>query len=290
MEVSIVIVSKNRKSELDKTLHKLAFLEGVSANETLVFLDGCTDGSESLIEKYNKVHWFTCQETIGASAARRKLYPHARGKILIGFDDDAHPLHSDFIAITKEYFNKDNRLAVLSFEEIRGVYASDEGALATSKNVIKDYPASEFVGCGFALRKEFYDRIDGFPEWVDIYGEESCVAIQLLDKGYKILNTNRIKVHHRIDRQARISEGKNYFRFQKQLKNETFFYLVYYPNPIKKILKLYWHNLKTYGIKDRTYFKIYIFTIFKVLFSIQRILKFRNPVKKETILKRESLS
>lgn len=289
MQTSIVIVSKNRKSELDKTISILENLIDYSTTEILVFLDGCTDDSFLLKKKYKNVNWYFSQKTIGASAARKELYSHAKGEILIGFDDDAHPLNSNFIEITKSFFEENNNLAVVAFEEIRGVFSSDFEALVNSKKQQEDHFTSEFVGCGFAIRKEHYQNTNGFPEWIDIYGEEACVSIELLDKGYDILKTQKIKVNHRVDNQTRILAGKNYFRFRKQLKNETFFYLVYYPNPIKKIVKLYWHNLKKYGIKDWNYFKIYILTIFKVLFSMPKIVKYRNPVKKTTILKRESL-
>lgn len=285
---SIVIVSKNRKSELDKTISILEGLIDFSATEILVFLDGCTDDSYLLKEKYSTVNWYLSPKSIGASAARKQLYLHAQGEILIGFDDDAHPLNSNFIALTKALFYQHKNCAVIAFEEIRGIYSSDSEALKNSNKEQDDYFTTEFVGCGFAMRKEYYQNTNGFPEWVDIYGEEACVSIELLDKGYAILKTHKIKVNHRVDNQKRISQGKNYFRFGKQLKNETFFYLVYYPNPLKKILKLYWHNFKKYAISDRKFFYIYIQTITKVIAKMPTILKVRNPVKKETIAKREN--
>lgn len=289
MQTSIVIVSKNRKSELDKTLSIIENLIDFSENEILVFLDGCTDDSYLLTAKYQNVKWFLSKNGIGASAARKQLYLNAKGKILIGFDDDAHPLNKNFIELTKSFFIENKNLSILAFEEIRGVFASDFEALKNSKVQKNDHFTAEFVGCGFALRNEYYQNTNGFPDWIDIYGEEACVSIELLNKGYDIIRTQKIKVNHRVDNHKRMLAGKNYFRFGKQLKNETFFFLVYYPNPINKIIKLYWHNFIKYGIKDWHYFKIYILTIFKVLFLIPTILKFRNPVEKATIFKRESL-
>lgn len=289
MQTSIVIVSKDRKEELDKTLTILQGIIDVSSNEILVFLDGCTDDSQELKEKHKYIEWYFSEKSIGASAARKKLYAHAKGEILIGFDDDAHPLNANFIETTRVLFNENENTAIIAFEEIRGIFASDMEALNNSKLEKLHYFTSEFVGCGFAIRKESYNRTYGFPIWIDIYGEEACVAIEILDLGYDILYTNAIKVNHRVNKIERIAKGKNYFRFGKQLKNETLFYLVYYPNPIKKIVWLYWHNFKTYAIKEKKYFNIYISTIFRVLFLVPKILKFRNPVSINTIKKREAL-
>lgn len=289
MQTSIVIVSKDRKQELERTLAILAGIVNFTTAEILVFLDGCSDGSEDLIPKFKNVRWYQSPKSIGASSARKELYTHAKGEILIGFDDDAHPLHHDFVEKAKELFDNNPTTAIIAFEEVRGIYASDKEALEYSKQGDVQHFCGEFIGCGFAIRKDCYDATNGFPEWIDIYGEEACVAIQVLNNGCEILYTNAIKVNHRVNKTDRIQKGKNYFKFGKQLKNETFFYCVYYPNPMKKIARLYWHNLKTYAVKDLKYFQIYISTIFRVLFKLPKVLNYRNPVHRETIKKREAL-
>lgn len=289
MQTSIVIVSKDRKAELHKTLSIIECMIDFSNTEILVFLDGCTDGSELLKEEHSLVSWFGAKKSIGASAARRDLYQIAKGTILIGFDDDAHPLQVDFVEKTKTYFNENSNLAILAFEEVRGVFVNDKEALLNAKQQKMEYLTSDFVGCGFAIRKKYYDLTNGFPTWIDIYGEENCVAIEILDEGFDILYTNTIKVNHRVNKVKRIEAGRNYFRFQKQLKNESFYYIVYYPNPIKDLIRLYWHNFKTYAIKDGRFFKIYVATLIKVVYALPKILKFRKPVRKETVNKRIAL-
>jgi GT2 family glycosyltransferase len=216
------------------------------------------------------------------------LYKHAKGSILIGIDDDAHPLNPDFIEKTNYIFKRNINVAIIAFEEIRGVFPADKEALKKGIQEDKEYLCGGFVGCGFAIKKSAYFQTQGFPTWIDIYGEESCVAIQILNLGFDILFSNQIKVNHRVNNLERISQGKNYFRFGKQLKNETFFYVVYYPKPVIKIIKLYWHNFQKYAISDRKYFYIYFKTIVKVIIKMPTILKFRNPVNKETITKREN--
>ena len=86
---------------------------------------------------------------------------------------------------------------------------------------------------------------------MDIYGEENSVSIQVVNEGYTILYTTKISVNHRVDKMYRGHSGYNYTRFQKQLTNTTLFYIVHYPFlfVLKRILKLYWHNFKKYGIK-----------------------------------------
>lgn len=290
MEASILIVSKNRQKELEYTLQILERYLDVSVHEVLVFLDGCTDGSALLINQFGWVQWYSSKKSIGASAARHQLYPKARGHFLIGLDDDAHPLHPDFIPKISNVFERNPTVGLVAFQEVKGIFNSDAEALGHGASIEEEYYTNEFIGCGFAIRRDVYNATNGFPVWVDIYGEESCVSIEVLAKGYDILYSNAIKVNHRVNKAVRKEGGYNYFRFGKQLKNTTYYYIVYYRFPLVKILKLYWHNFRKYALMDWKYCKIFFKTIFQVLIAIPELMKYRNPVGKKVINKMKSLS
>jgi GT2 family glycosyltransferase len=279
MKVSILIVSQNRKEELEFTLGVLEKIIDSSIHEVLVFLDGCKDDSAVLKDKLNWVKWCSSKKSVGASAARYQLYQKAQGQFLIGLDDDAHPLNFDFIDKTSAIFSKHPNVGIIAFQEVKGIYASDAEALAQSESVEEEYYTNDFIGCGFAIRKKAYEATNGFPVWIDIYGEESCLAIEVMAKGFDIMYSNKIKVNHRVNKEVRKSIGQNYFRFGRQLKNTTYYFLVYYPFPLIRIFKLYWHNFRKYALMDSNYFKTYFATIFEVLINLSRIMKFRNPVE-----------
>lgn len=284
MEVSILIVTKNRPEELEITLNKLFGLLDLSIHEVLVFIDGCKK-TEFLIAKYPWVQWENSAISLSASPARNKLYKKAKGKIFIGLDDDAHPLSSNFITKTQFLFLENARIGVIAFQEIRGLFISDQEALQNAEPNIVQYQTNDFVGCGFAIRKEVYEKTNGFPMWIDIYGEESCLAIEVLDLGYEIHYDNTIIVNHRVDRKKRLGLGRNYFRFEKQLKNTIFYYVVYYPNPMLKIARLLFHNFKKYGLENPTYFQLFWKSIFIAGKELFFVLKYRKPVKKSTLQK-----
>ena len=290
MLASILIVSKNRKQDLLTTIGIIESLIDKSQVEVLIFLDGCTDESEKLIHHFEWVRWFVSPKSIGASAARRQIYPLANSDILIGLDDDAHPLTKDFLFQIEKIFKEHINVGILAFEEIKGIFESDSKALEHSEKIKKQFLCSEFIGCGFAIRKSVYMATNGFPVWIDIYGEESCVSIEVLAKGFDILYSNLIKVNHRVHKEERKLRKQNFFRFGKQLKNSTYYFLVYYPYPFFDILKLYWHNFKKYALSDWKYFNIYFKTIFVVFIHIPKILRYRKPIDKEVITKMRNLS
>ena len=285
MEASILIVSKNRKEELSKTLQILEEYIDPHKHEIRVFLDGCSDDSETLKNIYSEVHWMVSKDSLGASKARNILYRTAMGELLFGFDDDAHPLQHDFIEISRKLFRNNSLTGILAFKEIKGMFAGDEEIPEELLMIQPDIPVNDFIGCGFVVKKQVYDETRGFPVWIDIYGEEVCVALEVLDKGYDILFTHKIQVNHRVNREQRKIAGANYFRFGKQLKNTAYFYMVYYPFPLllKKIIRLYFLNFKEYALKDREFFQQFWKAFFITAFSTGKVLKERQPVKRETL-------
>ncbi len=289
MQASILIVSKNRKEALEKTLLMLLQLTDPTHHEILVFLDGCTDGSETLQNTFPDVKWKISAKSVGASPARHLLYPDAIGTILIGLDDDAHPLQTDFMAKVAAVFNQFPNVGIVAFEEIKGIFPSDVEALQYARVPEKQFLTNDFIGCGFAIRNSVYKKTNGFPLWIDIYGEESCLGIEVLSKGFDILYEGSIKINHRVDLAKRRLVKQNFFRFGKQLKNTTFYYLVYYPAPTAKILKLYWHNFKKYAVKDLRCFRIYFSVIIQVISSLPKILALRKPVNAAVISQIKSL-
>ena len=285
MEASVIIVSKNRLAELHRTLKVLEEYLNFERHEILVLLDGCTDDSEKLINLHPEVRWEVSEESLGASKARSILYQKAQGKVFFGFDDDAHPLQHDFIKISNKIFTGNSKIGIIAFQEIKGIFKSDDDIPEEVQIKKKDYLVKDFLGCGFAIKKEVYEKTRGFPVWIDIYGEEVCVAMETLELGYDILFTHQIVVNHRTQKQKWNTGGAKYFRFQKQLKNTTYFYLVYYPFPllIKKILKLYFHNFRKYGVRDRNFFRAFFFAVKEVLINKNKVLKYRKPVTTEEI-------
>lgn len=287
MNLSFLIVTKNRPDDLVFTLNKLKNLIDSSIHEVLVFIDGCSK-TEAIIDEFNWVNWTISKESISASPARHNLYKKAKGSIFIGLDDDAHPISADFIATIISEFDTNENLGIIAFEEIRGLFKSDSEALKLAKPS-QSFFTNDFVGCGFAIKKDVYNSTNGFPVWMDIYGEESALAIEVLDLGFDIKYNSNIIVNHRVDVEKRKLQKRNYFRFEKQLINAMKYYIIYYKFPFLKILKLLYHNFKKYALSDIRYFKLFFKAFFIVFFQFFSILKFRKPVKKSTITKKVSL-
>ncbi|KVV15880.1 glycosyltransferase family 2 protein [Flavobacterium sp. TAB 87] len=275
MEISFLIVTKNRATELQFTLDRLVLECDFTKHEILVYIDGCLE-TEKIKEYYPQIRWFSNSYTISASPSRNFLYKQAKGEFFIGLDDDAHLISNSPIETVKQFFNKNQSLGIIAFLEIKGLIEKPEKNLIGIKK--EEFLTTEFIGCGFAIRKTIYDQTSGFPNWIDIYGEESCLSIEVMNLGYDILFTNQVAVNHRVDIEKRKLQGKNYFRFQKQLQNSFRIYMVYYRKPFPRILRLLCHNFKKYGTSDSIYFKLYFRAIGNMIWNIPRLLKRRKKM------------
>ncbi len=287
MEFSYLIVTNNRVADLSKTLDTIYSSIDLQKEEVLVYIDAC-EATELLRTSYPWVRWFSGTKKISASPARAFLYPKALGTYLIGLDDDAHIITSNHKEVLRTLFSN-SKVGILAFKEVKGIFESDVEALEEVGTKVWCYPTNDFIGCGFAIRKEVYDATRGFPTWVDIYGEEPCVSFEVLDLGYEIWFTNQIAVNHRIDRDKRKLQGKNYFRFEKQLQNSFFTFLNYYPQPFLPIVKLFYHNFKKYALQDGTYFRLYFKVIANIILNYQQKKKFRKPISVKTLDKIRAL-
>ncbi len=290
MDISFLIVTRNRPADLRITLDVLNGMIDLEKHEVRVFIDGC-EKTEPLITAYDWVHWSKVDVSVSVSAspARNALYKKAKGEIFIGLDDDAHPLSLNFITTVESRFRESKNLGILAFQEVRGLFATDKVARAQAKEGI-NYLTNDFVGCGFAIKKEAYEKTEGFPLWMDIYGEETAVAIETMEAGYNILYCYDIQVNHRVDVEKRKVMGRNYFRFEHQLRNVIRFYIVYYPKPLLKVFKALLHNFRKYALKDMVYFKSFSRVFFSTLFRLPFILKYRNTVSQKTIATRNALA
>jgi GT2 family glycosyltransferase len=254
---SICIVSYNRKAELKLTLEKI--LERIDTDtEVIVGLDGCSDGSIDLKSDFPNVIWMEFPNHVGASTARRAIYEKAKGDYIFGFDDDSHPVTEDFIEKAIQTFRENNSLGIVAFRIFNGIQLPESQLM--DMGIGSSYACSEFAGCGYAITRKAYEATGGFPDWMNIYGEEAYVSLRAFECGYRLIYEPSILVHHRVDRQARKSEGYQKFRFGLQLRNNLVLFLNLYPFPmnIRSCIKCVLHNMYKYGFKSISWHMLFL--------------------------------
>ena len=277
---SILIVTKNRVKDLDVTLKNLEKTTSRKDVEVLVLSDGCPESKNYLKANHPLLKSFHLKKSIGASPARNALYKKAQGDYLIGLDDDSNFITDDYLIRIENIFENE-KIGIIAFKEIK--------SLKLDKNIklgLQSYYTNEFIGCGFCIKKKVYDQTRGFPRWMDIYGEEACVAIEALSIGYKIFYTDAIAVHHRVNKAKRKSNNHKIYRFKKSLLNGNKYFFVYFPGAMlpKPLIKIFIHNFRKYALINLKYFFAFLSVYLKLIIQMGYLLKNRSPVSKSTII------
>lgn len=164
--------------------------------EILVLVDhGDRETRASLELVFPEVRWAEAEERLGPGGARNILFAKAKYPFVASFDDDSNPIDSDFFADIATLFKENPRAGVIA----AGVIVHDGEPVPPRIRTIA--PATEFVGCGAAVRRSAFLETRGYLPLEFAYGaEELDVSLQLLDKGWTILKSDTLRVRHRTSR------------------------------------------------------------------------------------------
>jgi GT2 family glycosyltransferase len=189
---SVVIPTFQRKEKLQDCLQVL-LASNPSPKEILVHIDtGDTTTERILLEASfsHQVRWIKSQTRQGPGGGRNRLIQEAKYPLIASFDDDSWPLDSNYFQIAAELFASHPQAAVLSAQEIRpnSLPAGPSGSIKA---------VSCFQNCACLIRREAFLQTRGYLPLRYAYGmEEADVALQLLDRGWQILEVPQLRVFH----------------------------------------------------------------------------------------------
>lgn len=189
--ISILIPTFNRPLELKSCLENI-LARCPEQYEIIVHIDYGDCQTEIFLRQssYHLVRWFISTSPQGPGGGRNKLIKQAQFPIVASFDDDSWPLSQNYFKIATELFASNPNAAVFSAQEIR-----PSTTLIESKTTIT--PISSFQNCACLIRREAFLQTQGYLPLRYAYGmEEADVALQLLDRGWQILEAPQLRVFH----------------------------------------------------------------------------------------------
>lgn len=198
-KVSVVVATYNEGRTLDSCLRSLLNLH-YPDYEVIVVNDGCTDGSEKIIERY-PFRTIT-QPNRGVSAARNEGWRAASGEIIAYIDSDARA-DPDWLSFLVATFLESDYAAVGGPNVLPGednwvakcVYRSPGGPTHV---MLDDQSAEHIPGVNMAFWKWALEQIDGFDPVFRKAADDVDVCWRLLADGLRIgFNPAAVVWHHR---------------------------------------------------------------------------------------------
>jgi GT2 family glycosyltransferase len=180
MNAAVVIVTKDRREDLERALHSAVAQIGV--DEVIVVDDGSTDGTDELVaERFPGVRVLRHEEPCGYIVRRNEGARLTTADVIVSIDDDAEFAEPDTVARMLPLFD-DARIGAVALPHVD---------LLQGLDVVQQQPPSSdgvyvtncFRGTAYAVRRELFLRLGGFRESLFHQAEEQDLCLRLLAAG-----------------------------------------------------------------------------------------------------------
>ncbi len=214
--VSAIVLAYNRCAEALLTIRKLSHLKTILPFplEIIVVDNASVDGTSKEISlKHPEVKLITRQVNSGVSGWNDG-FKAASYKYLLVLDDDSHVENGLEEAVM--HLEKNPGIGILGFnivdEQLKGDPMLDP---EKAWKHLEEIPG--FIGCGAMIRKELYERIGGFEEWIFIYTHEFDYSIRALNAGFVTVFFEKCNVVHRASKMNRTNKRLRIFGTRNEL-------------------------------------------------------------------------
>jgi GT2 family glycosyltransferase len=273
LKFSIAIPSFRRSASLKSCLSCL-FNANPEPSEVLIHVDAGDDETPKLLAEHfsGQVRWVSASSTRGPGGGRNVLIEMSKTPWVVSFDDDSWPESPDFFQRLEQVIAANPKASVLAFSiNVRGQKPTH---LPT-----ETLQASCFENCGCAIRREAFLQTAGFLPLRHAYGmEEADVSLQLLEKGWQILNVPDLWVYHDTGMEHHASPNVN----AAQITNTALLAFLRYPIRLWPLGILQTLNRVKYAISVRR-FRGILKGLWDIPLVCWKYRAARKPVKAETI-------
>jgi len=267
--VSVVIVSWNRKDDLEESLNRLK-KQTYKKIEIIVVDNNSKDGTPDMIKnKFSSVRLIEMPQNIGIKAYNIGMN-RAKGSYLVILDDDSFPAE-DAIEKSVRILENNPRIGVIAFH-MKDYFTKQSLTAGWGSEV------TSFWGCGAIIRKEVLDKVGYYPEEFFLYHNEADLAIRIIDAGYSIRYYPDIVGFHKIKAKHKSSYRSVYFSTRNRLWYLWKYYHLWWMLRLTIREMFYQFYIAIINKQIKAYFKALI----DAFFGIPLIKNKRRKVKKST--------
>ncbi len=207
-EVSVVVVNRNRRRELEACLRSLQ--QQRVEHQVVVVDNGSRDGSPEMVERlFPEVEVVRLGRNAGAAEGRNIGVEHASGKYIAFIDSDA-VAHPAWLEELLRAMRAERRAAVCGSKVVDGSRLVHAGGRFTLIGAGVDLGLGEVdserysrrcysaFACwaGAMVRRTAYESLGGLDEWFFVYHEEPDFCYRAWIAGWKVVYVPTSVVYH----------------------------------------------------------------------------------------------
>jgi GT2 family glycosyltransferase len=198
--VTFMIATRNRVDELAKTLAS-CFEQDWPSIEVIVVDDASTDGTSDLVSsQFPLVKLIRHERNRGSISSRNEILKEAKGKYVIGLDDDSRFILPNGCRRVVERLELEPDLGIIAFQAIG---PENPASMTAEGRLSGEWHCSSFAACGVAIRKSMLEKTGLLAEYFYHAYEEPDLCIRAWDVGYRVLQWNDVVVYHEFSSQNR---------------------------------------------------------------------------------------
>jgi GT2 family glycosyltransferase len=267
--VSAIVLAYNRCPEVLITIDKLkAYKKTLPFDFEIIVIDNASvdDTTKQVQERHSDITLLTKEKNNGI-AGWNEGFKIARHKYFLVLDDDSH-IEAGLVEAV-DYLEQNDNVGILALNITGGSYETSEW---------KDKAdAIGFIGCGAIIKREVYEKIGGFAEWLYVYGHEWEYGIRCINAGFKVQYFQNSNVVHRTSSMGRTNKRVRTFSTRNEM---GIVYKYFAKNRGKYLLRVWLNSLKV--IKDEGVSAAYYSFLGGIHFLKMRKQLEHTPVTEET--------
>lgn len=183
--ISLIIPAYNEEAYLPACLDAVMATVAGHAKEIIVVDNNSTDGTRGVIERYPAVT-YVFEPNKGITRARQCGFAAATGDILAYVDADTRP-PTGWIEQIWDEFAADPKLACLSgpysFYDLGGLRNAVSAGWFVTARPLYNLTGYMLVGGNFAIPRAVLERMGGFDDSIEFYGEDVDIAKRARKQG-----------------------------------------------------------------------------------------------------------
>lgn len=238
--ISAVILAYNRCTEVLLTISKLKeFAATLPFEMEIIVVDNASvdDTTPQVKLHHPDINLVTKVKNNGI-AGWNDGFAKAKHKYLLVLDDDSNPESGIVEAI--DYLETHPKTGILALNITSGPYRTDDWVWQNARPWQDKEAILGFFGCGAIIRKEVYDKIGGFADWMLVYAHEWEYGLRCMDAGYDIRYFKNSSVNHRA---SMVNRSKKRMMIYGS-RNEMVMVYKYFDNRWKYLIRMWFNNLK----------------------------------------------
>ena len=212
-DVDVIILSLNRISETLAAVDSACAQSGLSVAVHIVDQGSALENLEALkahIAGRANIRLTALPNNVGVPGGRNIASRSGFAPFIVALDNDAEFAGGDVLLRAVETLRREPELGAIGFRIVDFATGQDDitswgyPALEWERRQL-EFPATNVVGAGHALRRQAFEEAGGYDERLFFVGEELELGLKLLNLGYRIRYVGSLVVRHKLTLEEHIA-------------------------------------------------------------------------------------